>query len=395
MRWWRRKERERDLERELRSDLELEATEQQENGLSAEEARYAAQRAFGNTSVVKEEVREMWSWTSVELCLRDIRYALRQMRRTPLFTLMLVLSLALGIGANSAIFSLVDAALLKALPVPDPQSLRLIEWTNHGFPEALCNMLSGDSKGDERRLQGSSIAARAYRELAAQQHGFTSLIGFSDSSMAAVVIDKQAAEQFRLQYVSANFFAGLAVPLQVGRSFSGSDDRVGQPPLVILSDRFWRKQLAGRSDVLGRVLRINNVPVEIVGVARTGFFGMQIGDWVDLYAPLAAEVALSPRSKLDQSFNHTDRYWWVRIMARLRPGVPESQAREEISALFQRLVVPPGVHVESDKVPKLIALPGQRGIDPMRPDESRALWILFLLVGLILLIAFAGGRSST
>lgn len=389
MRWRRRKEREQDLERELRAHLESEAEEQIDAGSSREDAYYAAQRAFGNATLVKEEIREMWRWTSVELCLRDIRYALRQMRKAPLFTLVLVVSLALGVGANSAIFSLVDAALLKPLPVPSPQALRLIEWTNHGFPDALCNMLSGDVTGDERRMQGSSIAARPYRELARQQHGFASLIGFSDSSMAAVVIEKRAAEQFRLEYVSANFFAGLGAPLQLGRTFSSSDDRVGQPSLVILSDRFWRTHLAARPGVLGQVLRVNNVPVEIAGVARPGFFGLQIGEWVDLYAPLAAEVALSPRAKLDQSFGHTDRYWWVRMMARLKPDVPESQARQELSVLFERLVSVSGVPADGNKTPKLIALPGARGIDPMRADESRALWILFLLVGLILLIVCA------
>ena len=387
--WLRSRAREHDLERELRSDLELEAAEQEENGLPAEEARYAARRAFGNPTLVREAVRDVWGWTAAEQFLRDMKYGFRQIRKGPLFSLVLVVSLALGIGANSAIFSVVDAALLRALPVPDPEALRLIEWTSHGFPGELCNMMSGDSKGDESNMQGSSVSSRVYRELAKEQHGFASLIGFSDASMEAVAMNKQAAEQFRLEFVSANFFSGLGVPLQLGRPFSWSEDRVGQPPSVILSDRFWRKEFAGRPDVVGQVLRVNNVPVEVAGVARAGFFGLQIGEWVDLYAPLGAQAVLSPQAKLDQSFSDTDRYWWVRTMGRLRPEVTESQAREELAALFRRLVVPAGIHVESDRIPKLITLPGQRGIDPMRADESRALWILFLLVGLILLIVCA------
>ncbi len=387
--WFGSRAREHDLQRELRSDLESEAAEQEAKGLPPDEARYAARRAFGNPTMVSEQVRDVWGWTAVEQWLRDIKYGLRQMRKGPLFSVVLVLSLALGIGANSAIFSLVDAALLRALPVPDAQALRLIEWRNHGFPGELCNMMTGDSKGDESGMQGSSVSSRVYRELAQQQHGFASLIGFSDASMAAVAMNKQAAEQFRLQYVSANFFSGLGVPLQVGQPFSWREDRAGQPPVVILSDRFWRKRFAGRPDVVGQVLRVNNVPVEVAGVAGAGFFGLQIGEWVDLYAPLAAQAALSPESKLDRSFSDTDLYWWVRMMGRLRPEVTEAQARAELAALFKRLVVPAGVHVESEKVPKLIALPGQRGVDPMRADESRALWILFLLVGLILLIVCA------
>ncbi len=311
------------------------------------------------------------------------------MRKSPLFTLALVLSLALGIGANSAIFSLVDAALLESLPVPNPKQLHRIEWLNQGFPEELCNMMTGNSEGDNHRFQGSSIAANTYRQLAQQQHGFAALIGFFGSSKAAVVVNKLAAEQFQLQFVSANFFSGIGVLLQLGRPFSLSDDRVGQPPLVILSDRFWRKQFGARREVLGQVLRVNDVSVEIAGVARPRLFGLQIGEWVDLYAPLATQVALSPSAKLDRDFSETDRLWWVHMIGRVKPEVPASQAIEELSTLFRRVVVPSGVHVKAEKIPRLIALPGQHGIDPLGVDDARALWILFLLVSLILLIVCA------
>ncbi|MEO7145837.1 MAG: permease prefix domain 1-containing protein, partial [Bryobacteraceae bacterium] len=126
MRWRRRNKRERDLERELRSDLELEAAEQQENGLSAENARYAARRAFGNMSLLKEEVREMWGGRWFEDFVKDMRLTARQMRKAPAFTAVAVVSLALGIGANTAIFTLIDAVLLKSLPVRDPGSLVLL-----------------------------------------------------------------------------------------------------------------------------------------------------------------------------------------------------------------------------------------------------------------------------
>lgn len=144
-----------------------------------------------------------------------------------------------------------------------------------------------------------------------------------------------------------------------------------------------------RRNVLGQTLRVNNVPLQIIGVAPPEFFGLQIGEWVDLYAPLAAQVIISPRAKLDRSLGESDSYWWVRPMMRLKQGANEAQAIQELSALFQGLVVSPNMQIEAAKIPRLIATPGNRGFDPLGADGSKALWILMFLVGLILLIVCA------
>ncbi len=373
-------------DQEVEEELKYHLAMKEQDGYDPRVARLR----FGNPSRVKEETREQDILTWLESLVRDARYGLRQLRKSPTLSLVVILSLALGIGANSAIFSLVDAALLKPLPVRDSQELRVIQWTNRGWPEALCSMLTGDTSGDpNRQIQGSSIAPGVYRELAREQKGFASLIGFSDIDAVGVAAANRPAEQFKLQYVSANFFRGLGVKLRLGRTFSTAEDRVGQAPLVIISDRFWRKWFTGREDVLGRTLRVNNVPVQIIGVAPPGFFGVQVGEWTDLYAPLAAQVALSPRVKLDQTLGESDGFWWVRVLGRLRPNVSEAQASQQLSVLFQRLIVPAGVHLEGNKIPKLMSSPGERGFDPVGTDQSRALWILLFLVGLILLIVCA------
>ena len=373
-------------DREVEEELQYHLAMKEQDGYDSRMARLR----FGNRSRLKEETRAQGILTWLESLVRDTRYGLRQLRKSPTLTLVVILSLALGIGANSAIFSLVDAVLLKPLPVRDSQQLRIIEWTNRGWPEALCNTLTGDTSGNPTsQMRGSSIAPRVYRELAGEQTGFASLIGFSDIDAVGVAAGSRPAEQFKLQYVSANFFEGLGVPLRLGRTFSNTDDRVGRAPLVVISDRFWRKWFAGRENVLGQMLRVNNVPVQIIGVAPPGFFGVQIGDWTDLYAPLAAQVVLSPRVKLDQSLGEADGFWWVRLLARVRPNGSEAQGSQQLSKLFQRLIVPPGVHLEASKIPKLISSPGERGFDSVGTDQSRALWVLLFLVGLILLIVCA------
>ena len=371
---------------EIEEELAYHLAMKEQDGLDPR----AAKVRLGNRTRLKEDVRAEGIWVWLESLLRDTRYGLRQLRRTPVLTLVVVLSLALGIGANSAIFSLVDAALLKPLPVKDPQSLRLIEWsTKRGWPGDLCHILTGDTDGPPNGVMwGSSIAPRIYRELAAEQKGFAALIGFSDPGDAAVAFGSRAAEQLQLEYVSVNFFQALGRPPQLGRAFSAADDRVGQPPLIVISDRFWHSRFAGREDVLGQTLRVNNVPVQIIGVAPPGFFGLQIGEWVDFYAPLSAQVALSPRVKLDKSLSEADSYWWVRQMGRLKPGI-ERQAIQQLSILFQRLVVPEGTTIPPGKIPKLVAGPGAHGFDPIGKDKAQALWILQLLVGLILLIVCA------
>ncbi len=372
---------------EIEEELAYHLAMKEREGLDARTARLR----LGNPARLKEETRAQGIITWLESALRDVSYGCRQLLRTPTVTLVVVLTLALGIGANSAIFSLVDAALLKTLPVKDAASLRLIEWTtNYGWPETLCNSLTGDTSGNPiSKIRGSSIAPRIYRELARQQSGFGSLIGFSDGDVVAVSIEGRPAEQLSLQYVSANFFQGLGVAPRLGRTFSAEEDRVGQAALVVISDRLWRSHFGARASVLGQVLRVNNVPVQIIGVAPHGFFGVKIGVWEDLYAPLAAQVALSPRVRLDRSLGEADNYWWVRMLARANLGVGEPQAIQQLSTLFQRLAAPEGLHIEKVKIPQLIASDGERGFDPMDTDHRRALWIIMLLVGLILLIVCA------
>jgi predicted permease len=309
--------------------------------------------------------------------LQDARCGLRQLRKTPALTLAVVVSLTIGVGANTAIFSLVDAALLKPLPVADPEALVIIEWTHSGFPDGVENINGDFNRLAAGRVRASSIGANLYRRLAREQHAFDTLLGVADPNPVAMAVDRSPAEQVSLQYVSSNFFQALGVPV-AGRPFRDDDDRVGQAPVAIVSHRYWTRQLGASKNALDQIVRINNVPARVIGVAPRDFFGLRAGQWTDVYAPLAMRVAFQPSPAAGAPRGENDRDWWVRQVGRLKRGAVDDQARTQIAALFRTLAP-----VE------LITSPGSRGFDALNPRDANALWILMMLVGVLLLIVCA------
>jgi predicted permease len=373
-----------DIEEELQFHLDMDMADGRD--------RRDARLRLGNVRRIEEETRAAGIIEWLDSALRDARYGLRQLRRTPALTLAVVLSLAIGIGANTAIFSLVDAAILRPLPVRDAESLRIIEWTNEGFPPGAENH-NGDIRpiGGGRR-QGSSVPAFLHRRLAREQTLFDAVIGIADPDAVVIAVGASPAEQMSLQYVSSNFFQGLGALPVLGRPFRDDEDRAGQEPVVIVSHRFWTKRFGSAGGDIAaqdRNVRINNVSARIVGVAPPGFFGLRSGQWTDIYAPLAAKVAFRTDSGNGAARVENDRDWWVRQVVRLKPGVPEAAATAQIASLFRNMAVPESVIVEPGAIPDLITLPGRRGFEALNSRDTRALWILMLLVGVLLLIVCA------
>lgn len=324
----------------------------------------------------------------LDSALQDARYGLRQLCKTPELVLAVVLSLTIGIGANTAIFTLVDAAILKPLPVKDPDSLRIVEWTNEIFPAWVNNINGAFRQTSGGRYQGTSISSNLYRRLAREQRSFAALIGVADADSVAIATDASPASQVKLQWVSGNFFQGLGVSPVLGRPFRDDDDRVGREPVVIVSHRFWVSRFAS-GDSVERNVRINNVPARIVGVAPPGFFGLRAGEWNDIYAPLAMRVAFQSSRSGSAPRGEDDTDWWVRQVGRLKPEISEPAAQAQIAGLFRSLAVPEGIRAEPNKIPELITLPGRRGFDALSAKDASALWILMLLVGVLLLIVCA------
>ena len=267
MKWRRLRQRDADLERELRSDLELEEEEQRESGLCAEDARYAARRAFGNTTLIREQAHEAWGWAPIEHLLQDLRYALRQMGRFPGFTAVAVVMLAIGIGANCAIFSFVDALFLKPLAVTRPDRLVRIY---------------------ARGPSGHYGAGFSYPEFKLLRDHMSSLSALSvetERPQLHVVIGNDSVE-LRGEFVSSSYFTILGIQPRLGRSFSPEEDAVpGRDAVAVISDHLWKTRFNGDPAVLGRTIPINSIPFKVVGVAPPEFLGDLPGLPMEVWIP--------------------------------------------------------------------------------------------------------------
>jgi putative ABC transport system permease protein len=302
MPWRWREERERDLERELRSDLELEAAEQQENGLPGD-AFYAANRALGNLALFKEEVREMWGWTSIERLLQDVRYAVRVLRKHWAFTLAALLTLALGIGANTAMFSIVYAVLIE--PLPYPQADRLMFLAARSATGAAISFSYPDVLDWQEQT-------RAFENFAAyQSFGFT-VTGYRET------------QRFPGRTVSASFFSTLGITPALGRDFIPQDDRPGSQPVVIITDRLWRRFFSGDRDIANRNITLNGRSFAVIGVLPPDF---QLYQTAEIFTPIG--LGLRPSARGERR--------GIYAVGRLRSDATLKQAKAEADMMAQRL----------------------------------------------------------
>ena len=304
MGWWRRKQREEDLDRELRSDLELEAAEREESGLSPEEARYAAKRALGNAGLLKEEVREMWGWAWLDRFRQDVAYAARAFARTPGFTTVVILTLALGIGATTAMFSVVDAVLLNPLPFRNPDRLVVI-W------ETLVRSPNDPPFFD------------TYHDFEVWKSGSQSFERLTPATWRTdgqILTGAGPARDVLAMPVGIDFFPMLGVAPELGRTFQPDDLREGCT--VVLKHSFWIETLGGKKNVIGRHIELNENACTVVGVMPPGFaFYPDVAALWTLITPDGA-IARDPNAK-------------VGAFGLLKPGVSIERAQEEVEALYR------------------------------------------------------------
>ncbi|MEO8127384.1 MAG: ABC transporter permease [Bryobacteraceae bacterium] len=319
----------------------------------------------------------------------DLQYAFRMMARQPLFTAMATLSLALGIGANTAIYSFMDAILLRTLPVPNPETLVVLNWHSKDHPPVVQSHWGSNFKDPKTGNTSGDFPFAAYERMRANNPVLSSVFAFKGTGRINVLIRGQA-DLASGQYVSGNFFSGLGVPPASGRLIEPADDPAGAN-VATLSYAYANRRFGDITSAVGQSIQINNKPFTVTGVAAPDFFGVNPEGPVDIYFPLHADAAIETPVRGDVSRKYLDQhYYWIDIMGRLKPGVTMAQAQAALAPMFGQWVKPTAVtQSERADLPLLYLQEGAGGLDFLRRQYSKPLYILMTMVGLILAIACA------
>jgi macrolide transport system ATP-binding/permease protein len=389
-----RRRKEAELRDELQFHLDEEAEERQDEGFAQEQAKWAARRDLGNLGLLKENTRAAWGWTMLEQLGQDSRYALRTMAANKTFSALVILSLALGIGANTAIYSFMDTILLRSLPVSEPESLVVLNW--HARPSQrgsfVMHGMSGHTWGDSKVGETAGIFPFPAFELFRKSDTvFSSVFGYFPTGSLNLT-SKGQADLANGEYVSGDYFRGLEVPLAAGRLIIPDDDRVGAPAVAAISQGLSQRRFGGPANAVGQLILINNVPFTVVGVTPPEFFGVDPGVAPDLYLPMHTNLLVEAANPFGAG---ADRYldrndYWIEVMGRLRRGVSLVQAQAALAPQFRQWVADTATNDrERANLPALVIKEGAGGLDNLRRQYSKPLYVLMAMVGLILAIACA------
>ena len=358
----------------------MEAEANRKRGMGSEQALWAARRVFGDAEQIKEIYRERRGLPMIEDALKDLQYAFRTIRRSPGFTALVVISLALGIGANTAIFTLIDAVMLRSLPVRSPDDLVSV-----GDPARPISLWVGGPMPD-------IFSYPLYRRLQDQNRVFTGLMASGKTGRIDVSVANSPPEEGRGRMVSGNYFQVLGVLPVLGRTFSRAEDRMpGAGSVIVISYNYWASRFARNPDVLGTAFRINGWPFTLIGVAPPHFTGEVVGSPTDIWIPLSMQGQVNPGdSRLDKRDSN-----WLLCMGRLKPGVSIQNARAEMTALVQEALIDYEGSVGSPaklreiRSEKVDVQRGGKGFSWIRQRDSPLLFTLMAMVGLVLLITCA------
>jgi macrolide transport system ATP-binding/permease protein len=381
------------LREEIHAHIEEKALELIEAGVAENEAWEQARREFGNPELTAEAGREVWGWIWIEDFFKDLRYAFRTMFANRAFTALAVTSLALGIGANTAVYSFMDSILLRSLPVKDPESLVVINWHTPvpAFGRESPTVAQAQSGVDYADGGGTTASILPYPAVEALQKSntvFSSFFAFRFAGRLNVTVKGEAGVATG-EYVSGDYFRGLGVSPAAGRMLIAEDDSSSAMGAAVVSFAFSQKRFGEPASAVGQTILVNNVALTVVGVTPPEFFGVQAGRAADVFLPMLLNPRLDPNGipaarYLDQ------HYYWINTMARLNPGVSLDQAQSAMAAPFRNWAMSTATtDLQRKNLPALLLKPGATGLEALRRRFSKPLYVLMTLVGFILVIACA------
>ena len=320
----------------------------------------------------------------------DLRYACRAMLAHPLFTATAALSLALGIGANTAIYSFMDAVLLRSLPVAQPERLVIFDWRSARRSEVVHSLNGTMHRDGKSGMLSPNFPFAAYEAFRGDTRLFQALFAYTYPRPFNLAIGGQA-ESLAGMFVSGNFASGLGVPPAAGRMLDQTDDASGGPPNLVLSYAYWQRRFAGNPSAVGQSILVNQQPYTIVGVAAPGFFGVDPANSPALYLPLRKLPGFAIRPAVEEQRRFLDKnFYWLEMMGRLQPGVTLQQAQAVLRAQFHAFAQSTAANAkEAEALPELALEEGASGLDSLRREYSQPLFVLMAMVGLILAIACA------
>ena len=359
-----------ELAEEMREHLEERTAQLEREGMSRKQAERAARRAFGNRALLEERSREVWQWPNFESIWADVRYALRQLRKSPAFTVTVILSLTLGLGANTTIFTFVNAMLFLPPSVADAN--RVVEVL----------LRNGKASGIESHMP---LSYPAYTLLRDHNHTLSGFAAFDGDPRPVSWSDHGQGQQVFGQLVSGNFFSVAGVDPILGRAFPVDEDQTGAShPAILISYAFWQRRLAADSAVIGRVLKLNGTSFTVIGVTPPSFTSVMIGSRPDFWASLA----MGPTITRDPGRLTSEGSYWLLGLGRLKPETTKAQAQADLSALSSSLHKGPSEAIREPRIFPLQLVPG-----PYRGYVAAFTGLLMAAVGLVLLIACANAAN--
>ena len=369
-----RKKAESEFDCEMQIHLQLLTEKFIGQGMNPEDAHLAARRQFGNMTLLRQRQRESRTFLSFSTVFQDVRYGLRMLGKSPGFTAIAVASLALAIGANTAIFSVAKNLLYDRLAVSHPDQLRLLGWAGGDKVAVRSYWSSYDSR--DAGMKSECFSYPVFRELQAHNRSLEGLFAFKDLPTSATV--RGSAQRMRVELVSGNFYSVLGVQPQLGRAIKPADDVAsGAGAVAVISDSLWRREFGRSPAVLGQTITLNQSVLTIVGVNPRSFTGAQsVQQSPDLFVPLSMQPLVKPWGQRVSLLSQPDN-WWLEVMGRVKPNVTDRQLRSELDLDLAAAVHGTMTVKVDETIPRMVLADGSRGLHQLEGvsrSPSMCLW---------------------